>query len=220
MSADNCIAILKTPKDNGEGFEYRVIHAQAFENIYWDDVNGYDYETPNPVMLVDYFGNEPAMTEEEAYKKADELEKDCLIVEYGVGLTDLDKPFSWFQEEAKKTKETTKPTMTKKELKLEVENCDNSIELINCRVLAIIPQEQPYSYEDQPQPHIKRCGLNVGLEFVKEPDQTKRYITDIVAKGGTVKCWIIKDDNRIPVDIHGGNVGKCYFGYINSTIFD
>ena len=55
MSADNGIYILKTPKDNNEGFEYRVIHSQAIENIYWDDVNGYDYDDPNPVILLDYF---------------------------------------------------------------------------------------------------------------------------------------------------------------------
>ena len=104
-------------------------------------------------------------------------------------------------------------------MKLEIENCE-PICLNECRVLAVIPQEQPYSYEDLPKPHIKCCGLNVCLEFTEEPEQTKSYIADIVSKAKTVKCWIVKDSNRIPVDIHGGNVGKCYFGYINPTIFD
>ena len=38
MSADNGIYILKTVK--GEGFEYRVAHLQAVENMDWDDKTG------------------------------------------------------------------------------------------------------------------------------------------------------------------------------------
>jgi hypothetical protein len=113
----------------------------------------------------------------------------------------------------------TKCKEKKKMIKLEVEN-SQPIDIINCRVLAIIPQENPYSYEDLPKPHITCCGINVSVEFEKEPDSTKEYIAGIVSKGKTVKCWIIKDNNRIPIDIHGGNVGKCYFGYINPTIFN
>ena len=110
MSADNGIYILKTPKDNNEGFEYRVIHAQAIENIYWDDVNGYDYENPNPVILMDYFGNAPVLTEKEATQLVFKMEKEvleddfCPVLEYGINTITFPKPFSWYQEEAEKVK--------------------------------------------------------------------------------------------------------------------
>jgi len=108
---------------------------------------------------------------------------------------------------------------TKKIMKLEIDGFE-TIPLIKCRVLSTIPQYPSYSYEEQEVTDIKCCGLCVSLEFAKESQIINEYMTELILKRETIKGWIVKDSNRIPVDIHGGNVGKCYFGYINPTIFD
>jgi hypothetical protein len=110
MSSDNGIYILKTPKDDGEGFDYRVIHAQAIENIYWDDVNKCEGPDPNPAILLEYFGEAPVMTKDEAAKKAFEMEEEileddfCPILEYGISTIELLHSFEWYKKKVEDAK--------------------------------------------------------------------------------------------------------------------
>ena len=103
MSADNGIYILKTPADDGEGFEYRVRHAQAIDNIYWDDTApGHNNPDGVPEIVVEYFGKCDVLTEEEAHKKAFELEEEVLnddfgILEYGVSTIELPYSFTIYR---------------------------------------------------------------------------------------------------------------------------
>jgi len=96
MSADNTIAILKTPSGKG-GFEYRVIHAQAIENIYWQHDDG------NPLEVMRYFGKCEVLTSEiNALKIALDMEKEILnddfgILEYGIRTIELPHPFSYYK---------------------------------------------------------------------------------------------------------------------------
>lgn len=86
MSADNGIYILAT---KGKSFltEYRVIHAQAIENINWQpDESGF-----NMLNLWDYFkDSEVFFDQDSARKKAQSIYKEiikndfCPIVEYGI----------------------------------------------------------------------------------------------------------------------------------------
>jgi len=99
MSADNGIYLLKTPADDGESFEYRVIHAQAIDNIYWD---GTAPDHNNPDGVPEIFGACDILTEEEANKKAFELEEEVLnddfgILEYGVSTIELPYSFSKYR---------------------------------------------------------------------------------------------------------------------------
>jgi len=95
MSADNGIYILKSPKCDGDGFEYRVTHAQAIENIEWNVPPG----EFNDEMLQDYFGKCEILTEEEARKEAFAMEEDilsdgfCPILEYGISTIEMHRPF-------------------------------------------------------------------------------------------------------------------------------
>jgi len=78
MSADNGIYILESL----DGF--RVIHAQAIENIY-----SYPHEGFNEDYLKRYFGEAKLIeTEEDAYKEAlrlyKEISADGLPIEYGI----------------------------------------------------------------------------------------------------------------------------------------
>jgi len=95
-------------------------------------------------------------------------------------------------------------------MNLDIENCDEPIELTDCRVLAIIHEREGF---------VKYCGINIRLSFCEEPQKTKKYIQDKIIEGETIKCWINKDGNRIPADIHGGDIDKCYHAYINPTLF-
>lgn len=87
MSADNGVYILQSL----DGF--RVIHAQAIENLYWWEIEdcGKMVDRLNPQELKRYFGKcKVFSTKEEADKEAqkiyDEIMKDdfCPIVEYGI----------------------------------------------------------------------------------------------------------------------------------------
>ena len=96
MSADNTIAILKTPDGVG-GFEYRVVHAQAIENIYYEHVDG------NPEQVVAYFGNCKLLTNRnDAWQLAKDMEKEvleddfCPILEYGINEITLPHQFSYY----------------------------------------------------------------------------------------------------------------------------
>jgi len=106
MSADNGIYILKTPRHedkheqilDGNIFEYRVAHAQAIENIYWE------YEDGNPEEIIIYFGGCEIMKEKEAHEEAFRLEHKiisdpiCPILEYGISTIELPHSFKYYQE--------------------------------------------------------------------------------------------------------------------------
>ena len=105
MSADNCIAILVSPvfRNNKKiGDEARVIHAQAIENIQYDDgtlVEGY-----NPRYLTDYFGECEPVSVNEGSKIAEEMAEEvmsdefCPVLEYGILTYTLKEPFSYYQK--------------------------------------------------------------------------------------------------------------------------
>jgi len=96
-------------------------------------------------------------------------------------------------------------------MKLEI-NKKLNLSLTNFRFLAIVPQ-----FYNTP---LTCCGLNVSMEFDKRKESKKfqQHMIDIFSKKQTVRAYVITSNCRIPVDIHGGNVGECYFGYINPTI--
>ena len=106
MSADNGIYLLKTPKDGGEACDYRVIHAQDIDSIYWNEKTS-DYGlNVNPKILMDYFGDAPCLSEEEARNKASEMADEimnddyCPYLEYGIQIIELDHSFSWYAKKA------------------------------------------------------------------------------------------------------------------------
>jgi len=87
MSADNGIYIHKF-KDG-----WRVIHAQAIENIYWwntDEKDSSKWENRNeinPKVLWDYFKKSPLFkTKKEALDYAEELYEEYGWTEYGICL--------------------------------------------------------------------------------------------------------------------------------------
>lgn len=97
MSADNGIYILQT-RDG-----YRVVHAQAIENIY-------DGDKFNLIWIAEYWGKCNLLkTEQEAWGEAkklyDEIMDDdfCPIIEYGVqfieGMENQDFPIHLIREE-------------------------------------------------------------------------------------------------------------------------
>ena len=53
MSADNGIYVGKFPTVDPNNFEYRVIHAQAIENLSYETPDNCDY---SPEEVVRYFG--------------------------------------------------------------------------------------------------------------------------------------------------------------------
>ena len=107
MSADNGIYILKSPK--GNSFEFRVIHAQAIENINYDpDESGFNIEA-----LKTYFGRAQVFSDEdkaakEACSMADAVVGDtfCPILEYGISYISI--PFKFPQQSMKPTSEAMK----------------------------------------------------------------------------------------------------------------
>lgn len=96
MSADNGIYILKSPK--GKGFEFRVIHAQAIENInYEPDKGGFNTE-----QIKRYFDSAQVFSDEDqAWRKARDMAKEitsdefCFILEYGISSISI--PFEFPQ---------------------------------------------------------------------------------------------------------------------------
>ena len=106
MSADNGIYILKT-KD-----QYRVTHAQAIENVYWEYDSRYACyinERTNklvPTRVVEYWGccrytRNPEM----AYKIAETMLKRIGFVEYGIRTFTYNKTWKHIVEDAKKQAE-------------------------------------------------------------------------------------------------------------------
>ncbi|KKN26702.1 hypothetical protein LCGC14_0871820, partial [marine sediment metagenome] len=102
MSADNGIFLLKSPLYVGKiREEYRVIHAQAIDNLDWEVPEGWDY---NPEQLVAYFGKCKVLTEKEAQNEASRLYEEYAvpICEYGiVELNMTERPFSAYVQYTK-----------------------------------------------------------------------------------------------------------------------
>ena len=92
MSSDNGIYILKTRAAKPiieSDFEYRVIHAQAIENICYDVMTGQYQKDFVPEVVYDYFGECKVFRHEyEARQHAHELEAQHDILEYGVSTLD------------------------------------------------------------------------------------------------------------------------------------
>lgn len=101
MSADNTIVILKSPKD--DDFEYRVLHCQGVDNIYWnDEKEDYDDE-PYAPNLIEYFQACDVMNNEtDAFKIACDMDQRVSYVEYGIRVINLPRPFDWYRDHAKR----------------------------------------------------------------------------------------------------------------------
>lgn len=81
MSADNGVYILKNTKADKNGFEYRVVHAQAIENIFVN-VNKY---IPDAKMIKLYFDKAVVYDDkDEAQIEADILAEEEPVLEYGI----------------------------------------------------------------------------------------------------------------------------------------
>jgi hypothetical protein len=108
MSADNGIYIGRFPKaENSSEFEFRVIHAQAIDNIYFfnNEEERQQHRGENPRGIVEYFGEAEVLDEKDARQKAFDLEQgieddDFGILEYGISSLAFSKPFSFYKEHA------------------------------------------------------------------------------------------------------------------------
>lgn len=109
MSADNGIYIGKFPK--GKSFEYRVIEAQAIDNLTYfpanSDLREY-FKGENPREIYEYFKDSPVFeTREAADALAYEIEQNilsddfCPILEYGICHMTFKQPFEFYKEHAK-----------------------------------------------------------------------------------------------------------------------
>lgn len=97
MSADNGIYILKT-KD-----QYRVIHTQAIENIYWSHFYRDMRRHPVSTRLVEYYGDTRYTRNfDKAMKVASIMSKDYGTLEYGIQVISVDKTWRRIVHEAKK----------------------------------------------------------------------------------------------------------------------
>lgn len=90
MSADNCIAVGEFPTKGG-GKEYRVIHAQAVENLDYGTQEMQDY------TRVAYFGDATSFKGEleamvEAERLAEEVINSAGVLEYGIQMFFFDRP--------------------------------------------------------------------------------------------------------------------------------
>lgn len=94
MSADNGIYILKTlamEAEPEEPFEYRVAHASAIENIYWDHEAGRERNDGKftPQLAFEYFGNAPTFRNlGKAMERAHEISEGIFPLEYGICVLD------------------------------------------------------------------------------------------------------------------------------------
>ena len=97
-------------------------------------------------------------------------------------------------------------------MELEINNM--RLKLSDVKVLGIM---------SEPQGLDKRCcGINISLEYAKEDqsDDVEKHIESFICSCGNAHGYIIKGLNRIPIDLHGGNIDECYFGYINPTLLE
>ena len=90
MSADNGIYILKL-KD-----QYRIIEAQAIDNLYWNPDSNTEQPDINLKQVVSYYGHAPSFdTRNAALEKAGQMLDDVYVCEYGINfINDLEK-YTW-----------------------------------------------------------------------------------------------------------------------------
>lgn len=75
MSSDNGTYILQTISDDGTP-EFRIIHCQAIDNIYGQYINESTSWSPDPKMIVEYFGESKVYTDlEQAWDEAFKLDE-------------------------------------------------------------------------------------------------------------------------------------------------
>ena len=73
---------------------------------------------------------------------------------------------------------------------------------------------------------VRLYGINVTLEYDKDdvPEGIIEYLTSHIrwkpVGDGIVRVYVEYNGNRVPVDIHGGNVDECWHGFINTTIWE
>ena len=97
MSADNGVYILETPMNDKTGNEYRVVHCQNIEDIYWDAKATTFAAEIQPRMLKEKFGEAEVILDQdvarnEAFGLAADIEADS-VLEYGIREIIHDKPF-------------------------------------------------------------------------------------------------------------------------------
>lgn len=97
MSADNGIYIGRFPKTPGSTeYEYRTIHAQAIDNVFFQEPEG------NPYFVVEYFKEAEPTSEAEALNRAFAMEREiledemCPILEYGISNLRFPHPWEWY----------------------------------------------------------------------------------------------------------------------------
>lgn len=97
MSADNGVYILKT-KD-----QYRVIHAQAIENLYWSHLQGGRMMRELvSTRIVEYYAHTRYTRDfEKAMKVANAIARGCYILEYGIKTFYVNKTWRQIVSEAK-----------------------------------------------------------------------------------------------------------------------
>ena len=98
MSADNGIYILITPIPHMDLKQYRVIHCQNIEDIYWSTEKKREVDEIQPDMLREKFGNvEPvsnlAVARSKAFEMAEDVEAEGHGLEYGIREIHYDKRF-------------------------------------------------------------------------------------------------------------------------------
>ena len=96
MSADNGIYILKT-KD-----QYRVIHAQAIDNLSWSHIKRNSQREMISTRIVEYYGNSRYTRDVEiAQKVAFAMSKRYPVLEYGISILRINKTWNQIIKEAK-----------------------------------------------------------------------------------------------------------------------
>ncbi len=96
MSADNGIYILKT-KD-----QYRVIHAQAIENLYWSFITENEVHIIVPTRIIEYFGKSKYTSNYDLVKTiAFSMAKKIPVLEYGIKEIEVDQTWNQIVKEAK-----------------------------------------------------------------------------------------------------------------------
>ena len=131
MSADNGIYILKT-KD-----QYRVTHAQAIENIYWEYDSRYACyinERTNklvPTRVVEYWGGcKYTRSAEKAQQIAESMLRRIGFVEYGIRIFTYNKTWKHIIEDAKKKAEVELKYLKEHDgTKCEIERLENILSM-------------------------------------------------------------------------------------------
>ena len=99
MSADNSVAVLKTKK--GDGYEYRVEHLQALENVDWDNTTK-SYTNNDDIRIINaremwvnshvFLSLHTAMLEA-VQQEEDIMQSDFPVLEYGIQIITIEREF-------------------------------------------------------------------------------------------------------------------------------